>query len=359
MNINDFLKWEQASRDTIDVKRIYVDIAGDLVAGILLSQIVYWHLPNQQGQPKLRVKKKGDLWLAKGRDDWWAECRVSPKQFDRAIKILEDKELVEKRLFRFNGSPTVHLKLLSDNLLKQLESELKDQHEPDFTQRGKWNLTKGENGTSPKGKNITESTTKSTTLIKKKIIVQNPKDKIVDNSQKEESLAVKDKDNEKEKVNKGNTVSDNLSTQDKLPKADTSNNQQKKVDKVDYQSIVDLYHENCPSLPKVLKINETRKKLIRARLRDYDLDEITTIFANAEASDFLSGRDGAWQSCNFNWLLTDSNALKVLEGTYNPDKSKKTHSNQPNLNFYIPEEEENDHNTEAAAIYAEFRGSHC
>ena len=55
MTRQEFIAWEQVSRDTIDVKRCYVDIAGDLVAGILLSQIVYWHLPGERQQPFLEA----------------------------------------------------------------------------------------------------------------------------------------------------------------------------------------------------------------------------------------------------------------------------------------------------------------
>ncbi len=107
-SIDDFLRWEQASRDTIDVKRCYIDLADDLVAGVLLSQIIYWFLPNRHGS-KLRVEREGRLWLAKQRTDWWEECRISPKQFDRAIQVLADKGLIEQRRFRFSGSPTVHV----------------------------------------------------------------------------------------------------------------------------------------------------------------------------------------------------------------------------------------------------------
>ena len=32
-----FLLWERASRDTLEVKRTYIDMAGDLVAGVVLS----------------------------------------------------------------------------------------------------------------------------------------------------------------------------------------------------------------------------------------------------------------------------------------------------------------------------------
>ena len=34
-DFEEFLRWEDADRDIIKVKRLYIDIAGDLVAGIL------------------------------------------------------------------------------------------------------------------------------------------------------------------------------------------------------------------------------------------------------------------------------------------------------------------------------------
>lgn len=179
MTNTEFLLWEQASRDTIDLKRIYIDIAGDLVTGVLLSQIIYWNLPNKEGKSKLRVWYEGKLWLAKGREDWWEECRISPKQFDRSIKILENKELIETALKKFNGSPTKHIclninKLLEDATLiynKQTEGKM------DFDQRVKSNLTKGEKPIYPnskmdsteKLKSITKTTPKTTSKTTSKM----------------------------------------------------------------------------------------------------------------------------------------------------------------------------------------------
>jgi hypothetical protein len=92
MNQHDFVVQERASRDTIDVKRAYILMAGDISAGVLLSQIIYWHLPDKKGnQTKLTVKRNNYLWLAKKRDDWWNEICMLPKQFDRAIKDLEKR----------------------------------------------------------------------------------------------------------------------------------------------------------------------------------------------------------------------------------------------------------------------------
>ena len=147
-NFKDFLLWEQTSRDTVDVKKIYIDIAGDLVAGVLLSQIIFWFLPNQEGKTKLRVEKEGELWLAKEREDWWDECRISVKQFDRAISLLQEKNLVEKRIFMFNSKPTVHLRLNLSTLTKYLSEKIQGEAE----QGGKTLLPKGEKRNCPKGK---------------------------------------------------------------------------------------------------------------------------------------------------------------------------------------------------------------
>ncbi len=77
--------------ETLSRQEDYVDMTGDLLSGILLGQIVYWHLPSKDGRSKLRVQKEGKLWLAKGRADWYDEIRITPKQFDRAIKILVEQ----------------------------------------------------------------------------------------------------------------------------------------------------------------------------------------------------------------------------------------------------------------------------
>lgn len=111
-SFEDFLTWERASRDTIDVKRSYVDIAGDLAAGVMLSQIIYYYLPGKDGETKLRVEKEGKKWLAKKRDDWWEECRLTPDQVDRCTSILKKAGVIETARYKFQGSPVLHIRLL-------------------------------------------------------------------------------------------------------------------------------------------------------------------------------------------------------------------------------------------------------
>lgn len=118
--LNQFLMWEMRSRDCIEVKRCYIDVAKDLESGVLLSQIVYWHLPDSLGKQKLTVYRDGYWWLAKGRSNWWAECRLTPKQFDRAIRQLEQQQLVCTQVYKWQGQNTKHIRIDWTGLLQAL-----------------------------------------------------------------------------------------------------------------------------------------------------------------------------------------------------------------------------------------------
>jgi len=167
-----FLRWESASRDTIDFKKIYVDMTGDLLAGLLLSQIVYWYLPDRLGQSKLRVKKDDNWWVVRRREEWWDEVRISPKQFDRAAGILLEKGLIIKDYFRFGGMRTMHIRLNYDAFMRLWSEQIAAQNP--VLPKGKDRppvLPKGEDRSSPKGKTgldervrpLTENTTETTT----------------------------------------------------------------------------------------------------------------------------------------------------------------------------------------------------
>jgi hypothetical protein len=119
----DFIRWEKMSRDTIDVKRIYIDIAGSLTGGVLLSQIIYWHLPDDKGNPKLTVEQEGHLWFVKKQDDWWDECRITMEEYKLAIKVLVSKGLIIKRIFKFDGNPTSHLRVNWEKVIESISSE--------------------------------------------------------------------------------------------------------------------------------------------------------------------------------------------------------------------------------------------
>lgn len=89
-----------------------------------------------------------------------------------------------------------------------------------------------------------------------------------------------------------------------------------------YSQIVKAYNEICISLPKCIKLTDKRKKKMEARLKDNSYEDIITAFTKAEQSDFLSGRNGKWQACNFEWFFDKPDTiLNVLEGKYDQKKA--------------------------------------
>lgn len=84
------------------------------------------------------------------------------------------------------------------------------------------------------------------------------------------------------------------------------------------QAVADAFNRICTSLPKVSKITEKRAKQIKAR--NASLEEFEAVFTTANESDFLSGRNGKWGGCGFDWIIQPSNWQKVLEGNYSNDR---------------------------------------
>lgn len=85
---------------------------------------------------------------------------------------------------------------------------------------------------------------------------------------------------------------------------------------VHYQQIVDMYNDTCVSFPRLTKLSDARKKAIRARLRQYSLEDFRKLFQMAEESGFLKGQNSRNWSASFDWLIKDANMAKVLDGNY-------------------------------------------
>ena len=95
-------------------------------------------------------------------------------------------------------------------------------------------------------------------------------------------------------------------------------------DSIDYQRIVEAFNSICISLPKVQKLNEKRRKQIKARCKSFSDGEIIRAFEKAEESNFLTGKKSNWKA-SFDWFFAnDTNILKVLEGNYDNDKKKSS-----------------------------------
>ena len=109
--------------------------------------------------------------------------------------------------------------------------------------------------------------------------------------------------------------------------------EKKRIFTCTYQQGVDNFNEICKSLPVVTIVDENRKNLINKSVDKLgDIKAFTKVFKKAQDSDFLSGRNEKWQGCSFDWLISEANMIKTLEGNY--DNRKSSGSSQLSFNDY-------------------------
>ena len=125
-----------------------------------------------------------------------------------------------------------------------------------------------------------------------------------------------------------------------------------KRETVNYQRIVDMYNNTCVSFPKVTVLSDARKKAIKARLKTYTYDSFEIVFAKAEASDFLKGKNNRDWQANFDWLIKDANMAKVLSGNYdNKGQTPAVSEQQRQLEAYMQANAANNPAAEDASLY--------
>jgi hypothetical protein len=88
-----------------------------------------------------------------------------------------------------------------------------------------------------------------------------------------------------------------------------------------HQKIIDLYHETLPTLPRVSSWTTKRRQYLNARWREdpkrQNLEWWRGFFKYVAKSDLLTGNlDGRPWQANLEWLVKESNFVKVIEGNY-------------------------------------------
>lgn len=79
----------------------FVDFAGDLEAGLFLSQVIYWS----------DRAKRADGFFYKTDDEWNDEIKLTKYGVRKSRKKLEELGILETKVKKANGNPTVHYKL--------------------------------------------------------------------------------------------------------------------------------------------------------------------------------------------------------------------------------------------------------
>lgn len=116
-----------------------------------------------------------------------------------------------------------------------------------------------------------------------------------------------------------------------------------KKDICPYSEIQDLFNKTCPSLSKVNKLTDGRKKKLAARWKDMpDLQQWESLFKLVEQTPFLTGQNDRGWKASFDWLIeNDTNVMKVLEGKYGSKMSgpEQKPSRYRDMTDYQPGEE--------------------
>ena len=81
------------------------------------------------------------------------------------------------------------------------------------------------------------------------------------------------------------------------------------------QDVVEAWNDTAGKLgkPKVQRLSDGRKQVIRQRIKQNTLDDFVTVFRNIERSEFLRN----WKGIGFDWVFKAGNFQKILEGNYN------------------------------------------
>lgn len=86
-------------------------------------------------------------------------------------------------------------------------------------------------------------------------------------------------------------------------------------DQITVQDVVEYWNEVADRIgkPRVQRVSDGRKQLVRARIKQNTIDDFMQVFTNIERSDFLRN----WKAMGFDWVFKAGNFQKILEGNYN------------------------------------------
>lgn len=155
MDKREFLSFIADGEDIISFRKSYVDITDSLIAGMMLNEIIFWHLPNREtGQSKLRVIHEDKEWLAISKVDWYNRARITSSQARTGENRLIELGFINVRVFKFNGVPTTHYSLNWDFFLNTFEQHI--------SRASQMDLQEIANGNDENSKSLTALTTSLT-----------------------------------------------------------------------------------------------------------------------------------------------------------------------------------------------------
>jgi DnaD/phage-associated family protein len=115
--VYDIISQFSGQNNVITVNIAYVDFTGDIETALFLSQVIYW---------TDRTTRK-DGFFYKTDEEWREEIRLSRYAIRKARKKLEEMGILETKVKKANGNPTVHYRLDKQRFVESFISFLRNQ----------------------------------------------------------------------------------------------------------------------------------------------------------------------------------------------------------------------------------------
>ena len=159
------------------------------------------------------------------------------------------------------------------------------------------------------------------------IVYKSREDK--DKDEKEEEYKKEDKDEDenkekykKEKEDKEKNKENKKEKEDYCSLSESSYLSDSLGNQVDYSSVFNSFNRICTDMVTVTD-NQSRRYAVNEAtelLQGVTFDEL---FERVQQSDFLTGRNGKWYGCNFDWIIQPDRLKKILSGAYDNPAPKK------------------------------------
>ncbi|MCT4143029.1 hypothetical protein HZP66_02165 [Elizabethkingia anophelis] len=236
------------------------------------------------------------------------------KSFYEPLKMLSDKQLGKlfKAIFEYQINDCIGV----DPDIQMAFAFIKNQMDLDnvkYQEKIRKNKENGQKGGRPPKKDIPDEnqavfneTQKSERLFTEPKKAYNENDNEYDN------------DILLEKESKGIEVEESLQEEKKEieePVIHPDEKKEKSCAKKE-KEIIEYFHEQCSLLPKVQIVGETRKKAIKARIKDVGVERVMQVIRLTGESSFLNGENDRGWSADFDWIMKPTNFTKILEGNY-------------------------------------------
>ncbi|WP_096224869.1 DnaD domain protein [Geobacillus sp. FJAT-46040] len=114
--VYDVIASFSGQNNVIVINTAYVDMLGDLESALFLSQVIYW----------TDKSTRKDGFFYKTDDEWSQELRISKYAIRKARKKLEDLGILETKVKKANGNPTVHYRLNKERFIEMAISFLRN-----------------------------------------------------------------------------------------------------------------------------------------------------------------------------------------------------------------------------------------